>query len=95
MFAASLAKARAIQQGAQPLRVLGGPKVRAFYRALLGDRDAAVVDVWVARAAGTDPQLTPARYARVEAALRDAAAQARTAVADFQATVWVVTRGRA
>lgn len=77
------------------MSVLSGPKVRAFYRALMGDRDAAVVDVWVARAAGWTRELKQRGYDVVARALVAAARLARVSVARFQAVVWVAVRGRA
>jgi hypothetical protein len=95
VFRASLERARRIYQGARPLAVLSGPKVRAFYRALMGDATAAVVDVWVARAAGWVRELKEAAYAKVAAALATAARAVGVPVAWFQAVVWVAVRGRA
>lgn len=95
VFKASLAKAIAIREGMKPLSVLGGPKVRAFYRALIGHDSAAVVDVWVARAAGVGTQLTPKAYAEVASALKLAAREAKVPTAHLQAAVWVEVRGRA
>jgi hypothetical protein len=97
VFRTSLDKARRIIAGAKPLAVLGGNKVRAFYRALLGDKRAAVVDVWMVRAVGLDPttKLTDGLYARIAGALQALASKLRIAVADLQATIWVAVRGRA
>jgi hypothetical protein len=96
VFAASLRKARAIAAGARPDVVLSGPKVRAFYRALTGDETAAVVDVWVSRAAGIGAaSLSPKAYADVASALAIAAREAGTSTARLQAAVWVAVRGRA
>jgi hypothetical protein len=98
VFRASLDKARAILDGAKPLVVLGGDKVRAFYRALTGDRSAVVIDVWMLRAAGLDPEARLDRgglYAKVSAALAGLARRLNVAVAELQATIWVAARGRA
>lgn len=95
VFKASLAKAWRIRRGERPLKVLSGPKVRAFYRALMGDESAAVVDVWTARAAGVSPEHASRHYDTVAQALTLAANQARTSVARLQATAWVQVRGRA
>lgn len=95
VFRTSLAKAQRIRNGERPLSVLSGPKVRAFYRALMGDASAAVVDVWVARAAGWARELKDRAYAIVAGALAAAARVARVPVAAFQAVVWVAVRGRA
>lgn len=96
VFRANLVKARAIAEGARPLTVLSGPKVRAFYRALCGDSSAAVVDVWTARAAGLDQTaLTPTMYDQVARALRMGADEVGTTTSSMQAVAWVAVRGRA
>lgn len=96
VFRTSLAKARRIADGARPSAVLGGPKVRAFYRALMGDTSAAVVDVWTARAAGVDPVgLSPKLYDQVARALRMGADEVGTTTSSLQAVAWVSVRGRA
>jgi hypothetical protein len=80
--------------GDDPLMWLGGQKVTAFYRAIMGDEDAAVIDVWMYRAAGYDPlKGSPARYREVEQALREAAEYVNIGVAKFQAIVWTQVRG--
>ncbi len=95
VFKASLAKARAIASGARPLQTLGGPKVRAFYRALMGNESSPVVDVWVARAVGVQDAPTAKQYEQVSQALALAARAAGTTVAGLQAVAWVHVRGRA
>ena len=94
VFRASLAKARAIVGGQSPESVLSGPKVLAFYRALTGDESAAVVDVWVARAAKVK-SVNPRSYKTIAQALELAAQQAGIPTAQFQASVWCAIRGRA
>lgn len=94
-FRANLAKARAIAAGGKPLTVLSGPKVRAFYRALVGDDSAAVIDVWTVRAAGWLTSLTERAYALVSRALEIAARKLNTSVTRLQAVAWVAVRGRA
>ena len=89
-------KAEAIYDGAAPLDVLGGPKVRAFYRALTGDHSAAVVDTWMLQAVGWHRSgASAAQYARIAGALEDAAATVGVDVARLQAIVWVQVRGDA
>lgn len=95
VFKTSKAKALRIMAGESPLKVLGGPKVRAFYRALTG-HDAAVVDVWMTRAAGLrSPQVSDATYRDVVSALKLASAEVGERVAAMQAIAWVQVRGRA
>lgn len=96
VFEANLNKARRIIAGEYPLRVLGGPKVRAFYRAIMGDEDAVVVDVWMYRAAGIDPKKATVKdYERVATAIREAAFEMGLPAATFQAIVWTQVRGGA
>lgn len=97
-FGANVRKAERIAEGEDPLVVLGGDKVRAFYRAILGDPDAVVIDVWMIRAAGEDPKVykaTGRAYALMAEALRIAADEAGASPADFQAIVWTHVRGGA
>ena len=96
VFRTSLSKALRIHRGGErPLDVLGGPKVRAFYRALTGDDGAAVVDVWVLRVVGWTKSLTERAYGQVAKALEVVARQLGVTVVDLQATAWVAVRGRA
>lgn len=92
-FNSNVEKACRIRDGERPLSVLGGPKVTAFYRAIMGDRDACVIDVWMWRAMGLKPGEWP--YEKAERVIRKAAAQAGLPVADFQALVWTQVRGGA
>lgn len=99
VFSASLRKAQAIADRGTlpyPLDVLGGPKVRAFFLALMGRDDVAVVDTWVLRAVGYDTdKLTPKAYDAISQALRIAAAEVGITTARLQAIAWVAVRGRA
>lgn len=91
----NLLKAQRIADGEQPLRVLGGPKVRAFYRALTGDADAAVIDTWMLTAVAWPREgVTQGQYNRIEHALREAARITRLPVSELQAIVWTQVRGR-
>lgn len=94
VFRANLAKAQRILAGERPLDVLGGPKVRAFYRAIMGDGEAVVIDVWMLRAIGwAKKTLTAREYEEVADHLREAAKAAGIDPADFQAIVWTQVRG--
>ncbi len=87
-------KARRIAAGERPLSVLGGPKVTAFYRAIMGDMDSVVIDVHMYRAMGYDPKkCTIVEYRAAEAAVRRAAAAVGLEPAVFQAIVWAQQRG--
>lgn len=69
--------------------IIRGPKTRSFAQALLGDQDAVVLDVWVARALGIrQAHLTGARYWTVAAALRSAASAHNMPPREAQALLW-------
>jgi hypothetical protein len=88
-----------IASGERPLDVLGGQKVRAFYRNLSGNTRAVTVDVWAARAAGFDmpdsKSLTRHQYAEISAAYRRAARLTGIEPAELQAAIWIQVRGKA
>lgn len=87
-------RAAAILAGGRPLDVLGGPKVRAFYRAITGNTEATVIDVWAARAAGVPAPTTSADYATLTETYRAAARLVYETPRDFQAIVWCAIRGK-
>lgn len=89
-------KAGRILAGERPDAVLRGPKVRAFWRAILGDPAAVTVDWWACVAAGRPDdfgKLTPRRLAVIDRAYRLAADWAGESPRDFQAITWVAARG--
>lgn len=104
-FGANKNKAQRILQGERPLDVLSGAKVLAFFRAIMGDTDAVVIDrhAW-AIASGPDAvglSLTDKRYRETAEAYRAAAASLRVAFpalaelltpAGVQALTWVYWR---
>lgn len=99
---ANVLKAWRILQGEEPLSVLGGDKVRAFYTGirLAGRTDEVCVDRHAVAAyylpgEATFKNLTPKRYATVAAAYRDAARRLGIPAAQCQAIVWVAWRGAA
>lgn len=93
---ANYRKADRIANGERPLDVLGGPKVRAFYRALMGDANACVVDTWMLQAVEWPaPNLNAKGYAAISAALVNAARLANLPVSELQAIVWTQVRGDA
>jgi hypothetical protein len=99
-------KAIRIRNGEDPETVLGerAYKVKAFYRALLGDDDAAVIDTWmldaldwykVSKVTGERYQsYTALQYQRLVDVLRAEAQRVGLAITEYQATVWCVIRGR-
>jgi hypothetical protein len=90
-------KAAAILEGRAPLDVLGGPKVRAFFRNICGDRRAVTIDVWAARAAAGrwHNSISPYLYRRLERAYVDAADRRGVDPRALQAAVWIDIRGGA
>lgn len=93
---AELGRTTTTRDGAEPLAVLGGDKVRAFYRAICGDHHAVVLDAHMLRAARfKKPKTTPREYARIAARLRAEARQHGERPAAFQAIVWCHIRGKA
>jgi hypothetical protein len=81
-----------LQRGGDPLEVLGGPKVRAFYANIMGDTHAVTVDVWAARVAEgpTFRDAAPAgkRYKLIATAYRRAGELLGVSARDVQAAVW-------
>lgn len=85
-------KAEAIRAGADPLDVIKGPKITAFYHAILGDVDAVVLDTHMLKVMGR-ARPTPKQYELFADRLRAAAREAGVTPAAFQAVVWVQVRG--
>lgn len=65
----------------------GGPKVRNFARALRGDKDAVVVDRWVARHWGLD-KATDKQYAEIESQIKKHAKALGVEPRQLQAALW-------
>lgn len=87
-------KAWRIAHGGDPDAILGGEKVRSFWRALGGDPDAVVIDVHMCTALGIDQErLTPALYAEASRRFRAAAAMCGESARDLQAILWFHVRG--
>jgi hypothetical protein len=87
----------ALADADNPGQYATGPKVSAFYSAIIGDESAMVVDRWAAFAAGYPERdrirSLPVKIRRViEAAYREAASLVGETVAAFQAIVWIVIR---
>jgi hypothetical protein len=73
---------------------VGGPKVGAFHRAILGDTSQLVIDRW-ATAAGNvfrSDALTEGSRRTLDAAYRNLARRLRRNVRDLQAQVWIAVR---
>jgi hypothetical protein len=75
---------------------LRGPKTNAFARAIAGDENAVVVDVWMMRAAqvGVDsPNKT--QYAEISQAIKRVATRHGLTPRTTQALIWILVRGSA
>lgn len=94
-FGANIRKAERIALGEDPDAVLSGPKVRAFWRALDGDPDAVVVDVWMARALTGGKRSEPKSegdYREMARAVEAVAPEWAARPAEVQAVAWTVVR---
>jgi len=89
-----LPKIRAALVSNRPGQYVKGPKVNAFYRAIMGHEDVLVVDRWASFAAGGPKDRPPAAKARrvITEAYHRAAEIAGETVRDFQAIVWIQAR---
>jgi hypothetical protein len=75
---------------------LKGQKTNAFARAIAGDENAVVVDVWMMRAAGAQkdsPNKT--EYAEISEAIRKIAEKFGLTARTAQALIWILVRGSA
>jgi hypothetical protein len=75
---------------------LKGQKTNAFARAIAGDTDAVVIDVWMMRAAGMEtdsPNKT--QYREISEAVRNVAAEFGITPRTAQALIWIIVRGGA
>ena len=88
---------QALEAGTQPW-ASAAPKVRAFVKAVLGDTESVVVDVWALRAATQQDHEAAAirgQYDAVAQAYTQAALTVGETPAALQAIVWVVVQGEA
>lgn len=95
----SLEQARHIHAGADPLVVLGGPKTRAFYTAILtaGQEGAAVIDrhAWdMLTGERGAPSPTIKQYRTAAECMKRAAKIVGVGVHELQAATWVTWRSR-
>lgn len=97
-------KAIAILNGQDPLNVLSGKKVRAFYSCIIGGNDICVdghaYAIWVGQRIPTNktPKLTPSLYDKIADDYKKATAQINAITgqvytpAEIQAITWVTWR---
>jgi hypothetical protein len=76
---------------------LKGQKTNAFARAIAGDSDAVVIDVWMIRAAGLDASkgVNKTQYNELSEAVRVVASEMGITPRTCQALIWIVKRGSA
>ena len=75
---------------------LKGQKTNAFARAIAGDQNAVVIDVWMMRAAGAEkdsPNKT--EYAEMSQAVKRVATRFGLTPRTTQALIWILVRGSA
>lgn len=97
LFYKNACKAWQILDGADPhVLFSGSPKVRAFWRNLMGDESEVTVDTWMIRAVGEGDTfangLKPKPYREIAQAVQDAAHMVGETAAQFQAIVWLQIR---
>lgn len=90
-------RAAADRVAAHGLEALTGPKVAEFARAIAGDSDAVVIDVWMLRAAGITDRDAPSavQRARITDAVRRLARRHELEPRTMQALLWILARGAA
>lgn len=73
---------------------LKGPKTNAFARAIAGDKEAVVIDIWMCRAVGL-PTDSPSQtqYTELSRAVRKVAQEFGLTPRTTQALIWVIVRG--
>ena len=75
---------------------LKGAKTNAFARAIAGDADAVVIDVWMMRAAQmTKDSPSQAEYVQLSRAVKNVAKEFGLSPRTTQALIWVIVRGSA
>ena len=77
-------------------KALNGLKTNSFAKAIAGDEDAVVIDVWMLRAVGIEKK-TPGQtlYHELANAVRTAAFEYGMTPRAMQALIWIVVRGSA
>jgi hypothetical protein len=73
---------------------LKGQKTNAFARAIAGDPNAVVIDVWMCRAGGLDrDDPNKSQYNMLADAVRNIASEHGLTPRTTQALIWIVKRG--
>lgn len=75
---------------------LKGQKTNAFARAIAGDENAVVIDVWMLRALGIEKKTpTQSQYVEMARAVKKVSAEYGMTPRAMQALIWIVVRGSA
>lgn len=75
---------------------LKGQKTNAFARAIAGDENAVVIDVWMLRALGIEKKTpTQSQYVEMARAVKKVAIEKGMTPRAMQALIWIVVRGSA
>jgi len=77
-------------------KALNGMKTNAFAKAIAGDENAVVIDVWMLRAVGIEKKSpTPKQYLELANAVKKTAFDFGMTPRAMQALIWIVVRGSA
>ena len=77
-------------------KALNGPKTNAFAKAIAGDENAVVIDVWMLRAVGIEKKSpTQSQYKEMADAVRKVAVALGLTPRTTQALIWIIVRGSA
>lgn len=77
-------------------KALNGKKTNAFAKAIAGDENAVVIDVWMLRAVGIEKKSpTPKQYDELAEAVTKVAIEKNLTPRTTQALIWIVVRGSA
>jgi hypothetical protein len=77
-------------------KALNGPKTNAFAKAIAGDENAVVIDVWMLRALGIEKKSpTQSQYKEMAKAVTTVATEHGMTPRAMQALIWIIVRGSA
>jgi hypothetical protein len=95
-YKANVFKAKRILMADNPLSLVGTKhpsKSIEFAKNILGDTNAVTLDTWMFYILRFDGWITPRRYERLAAKITRAANKVGESPRDFQAILWIHTRG--
>jgi hypothetical protein len=77
-------------------KALNGPKTNAFAKAIAGDENAVVIDVWMLRALGIEKKSpTQSQYKEMSKAVTTVAMEHAMTPRAMQGLIWIIVRGSA